>query len=286
MRRLLALLAATALPCYAGLSDLFSNHDMDVLSLTDFHGHDPVAEPSTKEPIYYIPVNAGFKAYGASYAHEKRPDEKLMIRTILKVLAANGYLPATTQHAPTQLIVFSWGTMYTEQINLAGDKGGRIQINFSQKLAFVSGASLGFTPEKPGGEFDNIFLSGNPDYSQNATRLNNIAQSDLYVVSIGAYAIKPGRKGRPEPLWTSHIACPASGLLLETTLAKMVALAGPTIGHRTKEPVITRAEDRFKAEVHVGDPVVEAYIDNDKMPVIDLEKLDAPQNAKIEEGAK
>jgi hypothetical protein len=285
MRRFLALLAAAALPCLAGVTDMFSNHDLDVLSLTDFHGHEPVAEASKQEPIYYIPVNAGFKAYGASYAHEKRPNEKLMIHTILKVLATNGYLPATMQHPPTQVIVFSWGTMYTEQINLAGDKGGSIQINYSQKLAFVSGASLGFTPEKPNGEFDNIFLSGNPDYSQNAARLNSVAQSDLYVVSIGAYALKPEKKGRPQPLWTSHIACPAGGLLLETTLAKMVVLAGPTIGHRTKEPVITKAEDKFKGEVHVGDPVVEAYIDGDKMPVIDLEKTESPQAGEAKGGS-
>jgi len=275
MRCLIALLSFAMIPCLARAANPFTNHELEVLSLTDFHKTDvTVAEPTEAEPIYYLPVNAGFKAYGASFAHEKKPDEKVMIRTILKVLARNHYLPATTQHPATQLILFSWGTMYTESLNLAGDKGGKMQLNFEQKLAFIAGESMGYTPERPGGEFDNMFLSGNPEISPNATRLQSMAQSDFYVVSIGAFAIKADRRGRPYPLWTSHIACPVAGLLMENTLPKMVVLAGVTIGHKTKEPVITSAEDKFKAEVHVGDPVVEAYIDADKMPVLDLEKFE------------
>ncbi len=93
--------------------------------------------------------NVGYQDFGHAIAGEKLPMPKEMIRTIVRVLAEDGYLPADADHQPTQMIVFAWGTLYPY---VGGENPERHDMpwwNYVQMLRFLGGDKLGLIPEFP-----------------------------------------------------------------------------------------------------------------------------------------
>lgn len=275
MPRLLAtLLFALALvsPARAGFLEwLLPKHDVQVITVTDTTPAGALRRAvSPANPAYYQAVSTGYRDFGGTIAGEKIPPKEDVIKAITRVLAKQGYLPATAEHPPSLLLIWAWGTMNTDRIYSGDpdDTEGR-QVNRNQLLRFMGAYKLGMIP-KEREAFPGEMMPGLLFRDADSELLSELAREDLYVAAISAYDYASAAKKQRVLLWTTKISCPSLGLSLPETLPTMLALAGPNIGRETAKPVSVRATDKFKADVRIGDPSVVEYIDRAPAAVLEV----------------
>jgi len=258
-------------------------HDVQVITATDVTPAGALLQPvSPDHPVYYVAVNAGYRDFGGIIGGDKRPKSQDMVRTIARVLAKQGYLPADGQHPPTQCIIFSWGTLYPMMfseypwnLNMPA-----YQTNRTAMLRFLGGNKLGLVSEHPDPWLDSELLPGLTRFNPNAEAVASVARTELYAIMLAGYAFPVVRPKPPQLLWRTKVSCPATGLVLADTLPTMMTIAGPYIGRDTKIPVWVNASDKFKPQVKVGDLKVEEYIDSGQMPIFDRDSLGAQPKAE------
>jgi hypothetical protein len=271
-RRIGILLACTfALPASAAsfLDFLFPKHDVQVITVTDTTPAGALLRPvSPANPVYYMAINAGYRDFGGIIAGEKIPPKDDVIKTIARVLAKRGYLPATDQHPPTLMLTWTWGTMNTDRY-YDGNADGR-QTNRQQLLRFLGAYKVGLI-SKDRSSFQQDMMPGLIFMDADAQAINEVAGEDLYIAAIAAYDYAAALERKEKKLlWMTKISCPSRGLSLPETLPAMLALAGPNIGRETAKPVWVTATEQFKTEVKIGDPSVVEYLDpKQPLPVFD-----------------
>jgi hypothetical protein len=262
------MLVATAPAFAGGFLDWLFHHDVQVITSTDATPAGALLRAaSPSHPVYYVALSVGYHDFGAAIAGDKLPAPQDMNRTIVRVLAKQGFLPADAQHRASQLIIFAWGTLYPNIVpdpwnpNLPGT-----QLNLSQTLGFLGGDKLGLVPEHPEDERDTLF-PGLTRFNSDAQAIASVAGDDLYVAALASYEFPMAQPKHPKLLWRSKISCPARGLVMADTLPTMLVIAGPNIGHATASPVWVNASDKFKPDVRIGNPKVEEYLDSVEPPV-------------------
>lgn len=263
-----------AASCYAGFWDTFFHHDVNVFTVTDVSKEgEATPRPTAEKPAYYIAVSLGFHDFGPSVAGERIPPSDTIIKHMTKVLAKEHYLPATDLHQPTLLLLYAWGTLYPNKIPLMGSLDFEVQTNRSAMLRFLGGDKLGIT-SRPEEAFSQSFMPRElAFYNTDAQSLLEAASDDLYVAAVVAYDFDTLiNKKKKQPLWKTKISCPSLGLSLDETLPTMLTIAGPYIGKDTPKPVWAAATEKFKPDIHIGDPVVQEYIDSGKLPVLESNK--------------
>ncbi|HUJ42739.1 MAG TPA: hypothetical protein VLW52_03925 [Opitutaceae bacterium] len=267
-----ALLLGSASASAAGFLDwLGVHHDVQVITATDLTPAGMLLRPASPEhPVYYVAVSRGYHDFGDAIAGDKLPDPHEMIRTIARVLAKQGYLPADDRHPATQCVILSWGTLYPIKVPYASDSTQPpTQLNRFSMLQFLGGNQIGLVPEHPDPSFDAVLLPGLTGFNPNAEAIASVAGEDLYVVALAGYEFPEAQPKHPKLLWRTKISCPARGLVLADSLPTMVTIAGPYIGRSTAAPVWVNASDRFKPDVRIGNPKVEEYIDSPSVPIFE-----------------
>jgi hypothetical protein len=281
--------AAALLPTTASASVLdwlFPKHDVQVVAVTDTTPAGALRRPiSPASPAYYSAVSAGYRDFGGIIAGEKIPPKDDVLKTISNVLAKQGYLPATTEHPPTLLLFWTWGTMNTDRMySFSPDDTEGRQVNRQQLLRFMGAYKLGLVSKEPGGFQENMFLSETLFRDADSEMISDLASEDLYVAAISAYDYSAATRQQKVLLWTTKISCPSRGLAMKETLPAMLALAAPYIGRETAKPVTVKATDKFKPDVKIGDPKVVEYMENTKVPILEVTppeaKKPAPANGK------
>lgn len=247
------------------LERLLPKHDVQVITVTDTTDWGKALPPvSPAQPAYYVAVNLGFGDFGGAVAGIKPPPTQAMNRTIIKVLARQGYLPASDAHPPTQIICWTWGTMNTDYFDIDGP-----QLNLTQKLRFMGGRKSGLLRSDRAG-YPEELETGLAYFDANAHTLLDAASEDLYISALSGYDFAALRRGERRLLWTTKISCPSLGLDLGETLPTMLAIAGPYIGRETDKPVWINATDKYKPDIRIGDPQVVEMLEADKPQVIDV----------------
>jgi hypothetical protein len=292
MRTISALFLVTVLigTARAGILDwLLPKHDVQVIAVTDTTPVGALRRPaSPANPIYYSAVSAGYRDLGGIIAGEKIPNKDEIMKTIANVLAKQGFLPSTEVNQPALLLVWTWGTMNTDRMYTGNpdDLEGR-QVNRNQLMRFMGAYKLGMISKDPKTSWqdDMMPMSGMLFRNADQDMIYDLASEDLYVAAIAAYDYKAALEKQKVLLWTTKISCPSRGLAMPQTLPAMLALAGPYIGRETKIPVSIKATDKFKPEVKIGDPTVVEYMDNTKLPVVEVSP-DAGKKAPAAKGKK
>jgi hypothetical protein len=265
-------LCATAPVLHAGFLDWLLHHDVQVITSTDTTPTGALLRaPSPSDPVYYLAMSVGYRDFGGAIAGDKLPVPQEMIRTIVRVLAKDGFLPADANHPPTQFIIFAWGTLYTDimQNPWNPDMPGT-QLNRWQMLRFLGGDKLGLVPDYPDPWLDQQ-MPGLTRFNPSAEAISSVAGDNLYVVALAGYEFPMQQPKHPKLLWRTKISCPSRGLVLADTLPTMLAIAAPYIARDTREPVWVNASDKFKPDVRIGNPKVEEYLDSVPVPVLEKE---------------
>lgn len=260
----------------AGLLDwLFPKHDVQVVAVTDTTPVGALRRPVTPaNPAYYMAVSAGYRDFGGIIAGEKAPPKEDVFKAIAKVLAKQGYLPATNEHPPGLLLLWTWGTMNTDRMYSGNpdDVEGR-QVNQRQLMRFMGAYKLGLISKEPSAFQD--MTPGVLFRDADQELITQLATEDLYVAAISAYDFNAAARKEKVLLWTTKISCPSIGLDMRETLPAMLALAGPHIGRETVKPVSIKAADKFKGEVRIGDATVVEDTTPLNVPVVEMPAADS-----------
>lgn len=268
----LALCCLALLPAARGesiLERIFKKPDMEIITVTDMTEEGRAHRPATPaEPVYYMAVSLGFQDIGGLVGGEKIPPKDDMLRNITKVLAAQGYLPATeTTPPPTLLLVLAWGTLYVnEQFSFNLDVPPQ-QVNREQILKFIGGYKVGFSES----DFDPLTptLGGLTFKGYDAQSFYELASQDFYISVVTAYDYQAMAQQKKTKLWMTRIACPAKGYWLGDVMPTMMSVAGPHIGRETDKPVWVNASSRYRPQVKIGDMQLLEYLEKGVLPVIE-----------------
>jgi hypothetical protein len=262
---------------------LFPKHDVQVIAVTDTTPVGALRRAvSPDNPAYYTALSVGYRDFGGSIAGEKIPPKDEVLKTITRVLAKQGYLPATDENLPTLLLIWTWGTMNTDlMFSTNPDDIEGYQVNRNQLLRFMGAYKLGMISKEPRA-FQQDLMPGALFGDADSELIATLATEDLYVAAISAYDYAAAVRQEKTLLWTTKISCPSRGLALPQTLPAMLALAGPYIGRETERPISLKATEEFKTEVTIGDPTLVEYIENTPLPVIEAAPPSAKKSAPTE----
>jgi len=237
------------------LPQLRAAEDLDVVSTTDMTAEGAaLGNASPGNPVYYQSMDLGYKDLGTSRSGEKPPASVTMNEVMQKVLAKQGYLPATKEHPATQVITWYWGTLNVEREYGADPSLPATQLNLNRMLAFLGGGKLGMLRDSHEGSYEKATRAMRANF-ENARDpiLYDLAGRDLYVIAVGSYTIDSVRKGTPLLLWNTRIATAAHGHDMAVVVPKMAILAAPTIARASDKPVWTGVDERLKGEVSIGE---------------------------------
>jgi len=264
-----------------GLLDLLFGigHDVQVITATDMTPAGALLPPASPEhPVYFLAVSAGYRDLGGYMAGDKLPAPQNMIREVMRVLAKQGYLPADSEHRPTQCIIFAWGTLYPVTMPNPNPDWPDFQLNGTSMMRFLGGSKLGLVSDQPEPGLDTTLLPGLTRFNPKAEAIASVSRDYLYAIKLASYEFPVARPNRPKLLWRTKISWPSRGLVMAETLPTMMSIAGPYIGRDTKAPVWVNASDKFKPEVRIGNPKVEEYLDSAEVPIFDAQAVTANTN--------
>lgn len=238
--------------------DWFLRRDTQVITVTDrTDAGRALREPSREKPMYYEALILGAIDHGRSVANLQPPPKRDMVKLIVKLLADQGYYPATPAHAPEILIAFSWGTM-------SGQSGMALSFMGGEKLD-VMWELEPLSLQTTGRALTRHLRSATADFVVDAM------QSGLYVISIQAFDEQEAIAGRTKLLWHTKVSCPSQGLDFGATLKQMAREAAPFIGRETAKPQLTVAPIR-EGRVDLGELKVLEAINPDKLPITDVDE--------------
>jgi len=251
------------------LDVLFPADDLQTITVTDMTPEGNLRrQPSPDHPVYYAAVSAGYRDLGGMKAGEKPIDRHLLNKTLMKILAKQGYLPAATDQRPDIVLVWSWGTLNLEKF--IGPSGMTIRLNEGQLVQFLGGEKLGLMSKYHDPFPEQTLMPGLINCSVDAQNLRDTATGDLYVAVVAAYDVNLRDSRHAVLLWNTRISCPARGFWLPEALPAMIAIAGPYIGRETPKPVWIRATEKFKPDIRLGDTKLMEYIDSGKPPLVEF----------------
>jgi hypothetical protein len=247
------------------LDFLVPRDELQAITVTDFTPAGHLQRlPSPTAPVYYAAVSAGYRDFGGIIAGERPISPELVNKTVVKVLAKQGYLPVGPNQRPDLVLLWTWGTMNVKSLaDPFSSDGVDAQLNEHQMVHFLGGDKLGLATAND--TFSELTsMPGLTFNTSDANDLLEVAHHNLYVVAIAAYDVKLRDPKHGVLLWNTRISCPSRSYWLPEALPSMLAMAGPCIGRETTSPVWVRATERFKPEVKLGDPKVLEYFENNK----------------------
>ena len=251
----------------ADFLDWLFHHDVEVIVDTDIMPEGAkLPAVSMEHPVYYVGVSMGYRDLGGIIAGDKLPSKGTMYDWIAKALAKQGYLPADDTHPPTQVVVFTWGSLYVQRF--FGNPDLPVQLNQGQLLRFLGGEKLGLISKNP--TFPEIEFGPELFHLRPAAEKFRLAASDdLYMAVLLGYDFQAAAHKERRLLWRTRIACPSRGLVMADTLPTMISIAAPLIARETEVPAWIRASDKYKPVVTIGNPVVEEYLESEPLPIFD-----------------
>lgn len=259
--------------CGSIIDNLLGRRDLEVITVTDMtpEGRQRPA-PGPGHPEYYLIVNLGYHDRGGMIGRVREPPPDEAVRLISGELAKQGYLPATPDSpAPSLVLVFAWGTLNADfsvrgSIERSSDRRPPGQRNHKQILRFLGGEKLGLTDDHLEPAFSHAY--GRWTLDRDARAIADIAGENFFIAVVTAYTIEGIRQQPLQHLWITRIACPSLGLSLPDVLPTMLALAGPNFGRETARPVWSRATEKYRPEVLLGEPRLVEYLKSAPLPVV------------------
>jgi hypothetical protein len=240
----------------------FLERDVQVITVTDVApAGKSLRVPTRAKPMYYEALVIGYSDVGRTIANLNPPKKDDMVKLIMKLLADQGYFPATPKHAPEVLLSFEWGTLNGQPATaMQFMGGGKLDVLWELDSISIHNASRWLTRDIR---------------SPEASFVVECSYSDLYIISIGAYDEEKAKNGHIVQLWQTKVSCPAAGLDMGQSLKQMARQAAPYFGRETSRPVWTSAPER-QGQVDIRELRVMEAINTSQLPITDLH-AEAPE---------
>ncbi len=248
---------ATAQPTLSTVFGHLFHHEMSVITVTDVTDEGrKLPAVSVDHPVYFEVMLVGYNDFGQAIAGHRLPDKQTMVRMLFKVLAEQGYRPATPAHPATLLLAFGWGT-------LSNAPGAALRFMGAEKIGLQW-----FGVPRQGNMIDPSVLYRNARPWETDV-ISSSAEEGLFVASIQAFDVAEARKNHVVLLWHTKISCSTPGFVMDAALPRMIRVAGPNIGRDLPRPVIALTPVHTGV-VELGELKVLETIDTSQLPVFDV----------------
>jgi hypothetical protein len=208
----------------------------------------PVA--SRERPAYFLAHSGGYREMGDFFGQPTLPDEAVEA-TLVRALAANGYLPADAAHPPSLMIIYSWGAHSPppSEVESPVEK----ERNALESAALVGGDRMVVLIRR---EWESEHLTGFAD-PINLYRLSSSAHDfmlnqitdDLYFVVASAYSYPDMLAKRRVLLWRSRMTVASAGVSQQGSLPALIMSAAPYFGREMNEPAVTRRRQEGRVDI-------------------------------------
>lgn len=199
--------------------------------------------PTPEKPVYYFLLGGKEKPMGDAIAGEPMPTREEMVGEVVAALATQGY--RRTQlggPAPTQAVVFSFGTANLSSLEMMEDDGTASTVGFNQReIRQLVGADK---------------LAPSPQVTTAAERILDASREDRVCIYVAAFDAVALAKKKKVLLWRTRVSIDSQRRTLPESLKVMLASAAPHFGTQADLPVIIEDADRQRTDVQVGAPVV------------------------------
>ena len=236
--------AATWTAARADLRSFLYPPEPDVIANTDVLDRS-IPPPTPENPVYYIAVSKGYRQFGYDQAGEKIPDSTGVLGMVTKILDSQGYKVATAEHAPSIMILYSWGDFYI-------NPNPGVRITYAREmLEFLGAYKVGVRTDSLGQVFPELspgLTSINPDSST----VVGFLPHGMYVITFWAFDFNLALKGEARLLWKTNISSSTRGFYLPEVLPTMLTVAAPLIGRETSRPIRIDVGKDYKPRVELG----------------------------------
>lgn len=173
--------------------------------------HTPPATP--EQPVYYVPVVLGYHERGDIVKHyERRPNEEVIVATLVATLGQQGYRLASKENPPSLTITFEWGT-------IAPVFHGRSVLNASEMRTIIIGDSAWEVYDRYAGYND---------------EMRSLTARHYLMVSAFRYQRSASKGHEDVLLWRAHTTTSAWGDYLDGVIKPMIKIASAGFGRGVK----------------------------------------------------
>ena len=240
---------------------LQANPSIDVIIITEMTAAGKALTPaSPSHPAYYLAGDSGVTEIGDTYAGERPPKDQILEATMVRTLAANGYLPADATHPASLYLYFRWGSFNqikpvddTSSGNLPQAPDHAMQLNLIERAGLVAGTPLALEILKAMRD-GTLQVFSNRD-SKTRFIMDQI-YSNRYFVVASAYDYAATAQHRLVLLWRTRISTDSQGLKMDRSIPSIVQTAGPLFGRETAGPVRLTRQVVPDGSVILGTPTV------------------------------
>lgn len=271
--------------------------DLDITVIgetTEAGRHRPAV--STENPVYYLFQSGGYQTRGEPL-HQKPFPEGEVKKILQRALAASGYFPATAEHPPSIVVVYTWGAhnvispenavseaqLIRNVLDRASVVGGD---KFAAELAqaFRDSNAVAEASARPlgSGSQQTADLGAAASLAQiNALTdpvklfknrspkndfLVNQASSNCYYLIASAYDYESLASPQRQLFWRTRMTVNADGVSQVEAIPMMITVATPFLGRDLPESEIIRRPSVQKGQVKIGTPTISDARENEKSP--------------------
>jgi hypothetical protein len=241
---------------------------------------------STENPVYYVMQPGGYRPRGDAMNQKPFPAEEVE-KILRRALAASGYRPATEEHLPSIVVIYTWGAhnLIDSESALSSDHiirnildraalaGGdkfatelAEAIKASNAMAEASAVPLGPLSEGSAitgaaAAFEQMSALADPVrlFKQRSSKndfLVNQATSNCYYLIASAFDYEAMAASNRQLLWRTRMTVSANGVSQLEAIPMMISVSTPYLGRDMPESEIISKRAVLKGQVEMGAPTV------------------------------
>lgn len=238
-----------------------------VAEQTDFGSK--LALPTPDHPTYCVAYDGGYIEEGDPIANEKPAAPADVAQALRAALASQGYQPATAQIGPSLALVYHWGLLNHDSIQIRN--GLRLPPNLKARIGLVGTSTRA-------GEIENFLLTRrmgrtNPEFripgflSIQERDILDLAHDDRYFVIVTAYDYAALTHRETKQLWRVKMSTRSAGVAMVDALPAMMRGSASSIGRNLIDTQIVKTPLIRPGRVEIGTPKVEEFL-----PLADVAK--------------
>jgi hypothetical protein len=239
---------------------------------------------SAEAPVYYLFQSGGYQERGEPLSQKPFPESDVK-KILQRALAASGYFPATPEHAPSIVVVYTWGAHNVISPENAISEGQVIRNvldraavaggdKFAAELAqaFRDSNAIAEASARPlgAGSQQTADLGAAASMAQinaltdpvrlfkNRSPKNDFlvsqASSNCYYLIASAFDYESLASPQRQLLWRTRMTVNADGISQIEAIPTMITAATPYLGRDLTESAIIRKPAVSKGQVEIGTP--------------------------------
>jgi hypothetical protein len=227
------------------------------------HPESKISLPTADHPAYFVAYDGGYIEEGDPIANEKPPAPADVAQVLYRSLAPQHYLPATDQSLPSVLLIYHWGLLNRDSIeirsslSLGPNERARIALVTTARYARMIEQDLldeRTTREMHARTWIPYFLNFRE------RDMLDLSRDDRYFVIVSAYDYAALANHHAKLLWRAKMSARSAGAAMATALPALLRTGAPYFGQNLDEPQIVKASEVPAGRVEVGTPKVEEFL--------------------------